>query len=257
MEKYLGLPENVSAHGTNVDSLISWVHWLMLILFVGWGIFYVVSLIKFRAGKNPKADYTGVKSHFSSYLEVAVAVVEAILLVGFSIPIWANVVVSFPPEKESLVVRVVAEQFAWNFHYAGADGVFGKVNPKFVDATTNPLGLDPQDPFAKDDLHAINKLHVPKDKPVIVHINSKDVIHSFGVPRLRVKQDAIPGMEVPVWFKALKEGAFEIACSQLCGLGHYRMRGEVVVHSEEEFAQWFAKESEARQSSGPSDGFWD
>ena len=257
MEKWLNLPEDVSSHGAGIDELVVWLHWLMLVLFVGWGLFYIISLIKFRAGKNPKADYRGVKNHYSSYIEVAVAILEVILLVGFSIPIWANAVDNFPEEKEAVVVKVLAEQFAWNFHYAGTDGKFGKTDTKFMDSATNPLGLDPNDEAAKDDLHTINKMYVPKDKFVIAKIASKDVIHSFGVLNLRVKQDAIPGMEIPLWFKATKEGNFEIACSQLCGLGHYRMRAEVVVKSEQGYNDWFTEESKAKSEEGSADSFWD
>ncbi len=184
------------------------------------------------------------------------AVVEIVLLVGFSIPIWAKAVDQFPAEQDAVVVRVVAEQFAWNFHYAGPDGKFGKVSTKFVDTVTNPLGLDPSDPNGKDDINTINQLYIPTNKPVITRITSKDVIHSFGVPSLRLKQDAIPGMEVPIWFQAVKTGTYEIAFSQLCGTGHYSMRGFVQVKSPEEFAQWMTEQSQSKEDSGSQDGFW-
>ena len=102
----------------------------------------------------------------------------------------------------------------------------------------NPLGLDPSDSAAKDDIVAINQLHVPVGKPVIVHLNSKDVIHSFFLPVMRVKQDVIPGQTVSVWFEAAKTGKFEIACAQLCGLGHYRMRGFFMIDTPEQFSTW-------------------
>lgn len=254
MIELLGMQPNASAHGPAIDNLLVWLHWLMLILFVGWGLFYIITLIKFRAGANPKADYHGVKSHASSYLEATVAIVEVILLVGFSIPIWADVVENFPEEKDAIVVKVVAEQFAWNFHYAGPDGKFGKVDAKFVDSTTNPLGLDPEDQDGKDDIHSINQMVIPSHKPIIAKITSKDVIHSFGVPHLRVKQDAIPGMETPIWFEGIREGQFEIACSQLCGLGHYSMRGFVQLKKKADFDKWMAEQSQPEES---GDAFWD
>lgn len=203
MEQFLGLPPDASMHGHEIDSLIVIVHWLMFFLFVGWGSFYLYTLVRFRKSRNPQANYAGVKSHFSNYLEVTVAIVEAVLLIAFSIPLWAKRVEAFPSEKESVVIRVVGEQFAWNVHYPGPDGVFGKTDIKLVDQN-NPLGLDRDDPAAKDDITTINQMNLPVGKPIIVHLTSKDVIHSFALPYLRVKQDAIPGMSVPLWFVATK-----------------------------------------------------
>ena len=105
-----------------------------------------------------------------------------------------------PSESEALVVQVTAEQFAWNVHYAGPDGVFGRTDIKLLDPQSNPLGLDRSDPAAKDDVTTLNQLYLPVNKPIIVRLRSKDVIHSFGVPEFRVKQDAIPGLTIPIWF---------------------------------------------------------
>lgn len=203
MEQFLGLPPDASLHGHEIDGLIVIVHWLMFALFFGWGAFYIFTLFRFRRSRNPQANYAGVKSHASNYLEVAVAIVEAVLLIAFSIPLWAKRVEAFPAEKESLVVRVVGEQFAWNVHYPGPDGAFGRTDIKLVDQT-NPLGLDRSDPAAKDDIATINQFNIPVGRPIIVHLTSKDVIHSFSLPYLRVKQDAIPGMSIPLWFVATK-----------------------------------------------------
>lgn len=203
MEQFLGLPPDASAHGPAIDSLIALVHWVMLILFVGWGAFYISTLIRFRKSKNPTANYTGVTSHYSTYLEGGVLVTEIVLLAAFSIPLWSKRVDAFPAEKEATVVRVVAEQFAWNVHYPGPDGKFGRTSIQLID-TDNPLGLDRSDPNAKDDIVLNNNLFLPVNKPVIVHLTTKDVIHSFNLPAFRVKQDAIPGMEIPVWFTPTK-----------------------------------------------------
>jgi cytochrome c oxidase subunit II len=230
--------------------LIGWTHVFMLILFVGWGAFFAFCLVRFRRSRHPVANYTGVKSHTSSYLEVAVAVVEAILLVGFSIPLWAARVDHIPPENEALVVQVTGEQFAWNVRYAGPDGVFGKTDIHQIDVQSNPLGLDKSDPAARDDVTTLNQLYLPANKPIIIKLRSKDVIHSFNVPEFRVKQDAIPGFTIPIWFTpnvttaemrtrtGNPEFQYEIACAQLCGLGHYRMRAYVTVLSPEEFQKW-------------------
>jgi len=203
MEHFLNLPPDGAAHGQSIDHLIGLVHWLMALLFVGWGTFYILTLVRFRRSRNPKANYTGVKSHASTYLEAGVLIIEVILLVAFSIPIWSKRVDAFPLEKDATVVRVVAEQFSWNVHYPGPDGKFGKTAITLVDAD-NPLGLDRSDADAKDDITTINQLNLPVGKPVIVYLSSKDVIHSFGIPPYRVKQDAVPGMSIPVWFTPIK-----------------------------------------------------
>ena len=254
MEKLYGwgLPLNASAHGAAIDRLINSTHVFMLILFVGWLAFLIYVLIRFRA----RPGHTAVNSHrhfkLPAYLEVLIALVEVVLLVGFSFPIVHQIKNEFPPENQSLVVRVVAEQFAWNVHYPGQDGIFGKTRPDLMGAS-NPVGLDKTDPKAADDIVTINQLHIPKDKPVIAHLSSKDVIHSFFLPVMRVKQDAIPGDTVPIWFEASRAGKYEIACAQLCGLGHYRMRGFFTVHEQADFEKWL-NDNSPRPAAQPTTG---
>jgi cytochrome c oxidase subunit 2 len=256
----LGLPKvSASTQGPAIDHVISLTHWLMLILFVGWGIFFIYTLIRFRSSKNTKAEYSGVKNHYSSYLEAGVAVIEVALLIGFAFPIWASRVNDVPIDKEAVQIRVVGQQFAWNIHYPGPDGVFGNSSVDLVDEAENPIGLDRSDDFAKDDVVTVNQLHIPVNTPINISLSTKDVIHSFSLTELRVKQDAIPGMEIPVWFEATmtteeflkttigtgREGkGFEIACAQLCGLGHYRMKGFLTVHNDEGYSAWLQKELE-------------
>ena len=237
MQSFLGLPIQASTHAAELDQMTVLVHWLMLVLFVGWGLFFLFVLFKFRAGANPKADYVGAKGKLSKGLEVGIVIVEALLLVFYAIPAWAKRVKAFPAENEATVVRVVAEQFAWNIHYPGPDGKFGRTDISLISAD-NPLGLDRRDPNAKDDITTINQLNLPIDRPVLIHLSSKDVIHSFGLYEMRVKQDAIPGMSIPVWFIPNRAGEYEITCSQLCGLGHFRMRGFVTVQTAADFKKW-------------------
>jgi cytochrome c oxidase subunit 2 len=244
MREWLGyyMPPDYSAHGGALDQLQANVHWLMLILFVGWGLLFAYMLMRFRASKHPKAVYHGTHSHISTYAEAGIAVVEVILLVGFSIPLWYRWTKPPTPEQNPLEIRVVGEQFAWNIHYPGPDGIFGKADVNHV-SSSNPLGLDPNDPDGKDDIATINQMHIEVNRPVIVRLGSKDVIHSFSLPYMRVKQDATPGMEVPVHFTAVKTSGtetWEIACAQLCGLGHYRMKGQYQVHSKADFEKWMA-----------------
>jgi len=309
IEKLLGLPINASAHGGEIDVLMLAVHLLMVILFVGWMGFFLYTVFRFRRSRNPVADYRGVKSHASSYLEVAVVIAELALLAGLSIPLWAKKVNAFPSPEDSVRVRVVAQQYAWNVHYPGPDGIYGRTDIKLVNEQTNPIGLDRDDPHGKDDITTINQLHLPVGKPAIIELSTKDVIHSFFLPHFRVKQDTIPGMTIPVDFtptqttddireelaktvqlptrrtlklhvamqdykneegkvilkkgrsvsdsavkKLLENGITEItiaprtpteiACAQLCGLGHYRMRGFMTVEAQQSFDEWIEEELE-------------
>lgn len=238
------MPPDYSAHGAELDQLSAYVHWLMLILFIGWGLLFAFMLIRFRASKQPRAIYHGTKSHASKWAEMAVFVIECVLLFGISIPAWSRWTTRPSRDQNAMEIRVVAEQFAWNVHYPGADGVFGRTDSNHV-TSANPLGIDPADPAAKDDVATLNQLHLVVDRPVVVRLTSKDVIHSFGLPYLRVKQDATPGMEVPVHFTPVKTSGtetWEIACAQLCGLGHYRMKGQIHVQTQSDFAKWMAEQ---------------
>ena len=254
--KLFNLPINASSHGHEVDMVIYLIHILMVILFVGWGIYFVVAILKFRKKKNQKANYRGVTSHYTTWIEIGVVVFEAILLLGFSIPFWAKQVNAFPKRKDVINVRIVAEQFAWNVHYPGPDGIFGKADIKFFDKQSNPLALDPNDPNSKDDITTINQLHLPIGKPAIIELTSKDVIHSFSLPVMRVKQDVIPGMSIPTWFTPTKTGQFEIACAQLCGIGHYRMKGYMTIHTQEDYDLWLAEQKASAEDSEQYDDFW-
>ena len=272
LRKY-GLPINASSHGGAVDEVIVLFHWLMLFLFIGWGLFFIYTLIRFRASKNPKANYVGVKSHLSSGLEVAVAAIEFVILIGFAIPIWATRVNDVPNSATGAEeIRVIGQQFAWNIHYPGADGKFGNRDLKLVDEVSNPIGLDRSDLNGVDDFVTVNQLHIPVNKPIRIDLSSKDVIHSFSLPEFRVKQDAVPGMSIPVWFEANmttdeylqtvegtdREGqGFEIACAQLCGLGHYRMKGFLTVHDNEGYAAWLDEQAEYLEEEGDDDDWGD
>ena len=234
LNKLLGIVPNASEHGRAVEHMLEMCHWFMLVLFVCWGLFFLVSVYKFRKSRNPKADYFGVRSHASTHGEISVILIEAALLLGFAVPLWGRRVNEIPDQSEAMRVRAVGEQYAWNFHYAGPDGVFGKQSAKLVTAS-NPLGLDVSDPASADDIVSKNELHVVNRKPVVLDITSKDVIHAVSIPHMRIAQDAIPGSSVPMWFRPIKEGKYEIVCAQLCGAGHYAMRSHIVVEKQEEF----------------------
>jgi cytochrome c oxidase subunit 2 len=248
MQEILKLPVVASEHGKSVDALIIYVHWLMIALFVGWIAYFAYALFRFHRSRNPKADYVGVKNHASNWIEGAVAAVEGILLIAVAVPLWTRAVDGFPEEKDSTVLQVVAQQFGWNVRYPGKDGVFGRQDMHRV-ASDNLFGIDPADDHGKDDVQLYNDIHVPVGKPVIIYISSKDVIHCFKVIAMRVTQDAMPGMRIPIHFKPIQEGRYQINCAQLCGNGHSSMaQGYLVVESQEAYEKWLKSKAGATAS---------
>jgi cytochrome c oxidase subunit 2 len=234
----LGMPPLASSNGADVDDLIIYVHWLMLALFLGWIIYFCYAVWRFHHKRNPKADYHGVRNHASSYIELTVAGIEAVLLIFVAVPLWAKAVDKFPPADQSTVIQVVAQQYAWNVRYAGPDGIFGKQDMRFV-STTNVFGVDPTDVNGKDDIQLLNDIHVPINKPAIIYVSSKDVIHSFKIISMRVCQDAIPGLRIPVWFTPTTLGRYQINCAQLCGPGHSSMTGGyLTVDTQADYDKW-------------------
>jgi cytochrome c oxidase subunit 2 len=243
------MPPDLSGQGAGVDRLIYLVHYLMGALFVGWVGYFFYVLFRFHKSRNPKADYHGVQHHASTWLEGAVAIVEGVLLLGFAIPLWAKAVEKFPGEKDSTVIRVIAQQFQWNGWYPNASNVFVKADRKLVSGE-NPFGWDKSDPNFKSNFRVLGELVVPVHKPVICYVSSLDVIHCFAIRPMRVTQDAIPGMSVPAWFQPEKEGTYQINCAQLCGNGHYAMRGTVKVVSQKDYDTWSAKQRTTSAAGG-------
>lgn len=261
MSRWLGFPLIASEHGGRIDDFIVFLHVIMVLAFVGWGAWLVAALIRFRRKRNPTADYAGIGNRLP-YVPVALmALAEALLLGGFALPFWHDQIASAQDVPDEFAVRVIGQQFQWNVHYPGPDGVFGRTAPGLVDDVLNSVGLDKDDPAGKDDITTLNQLHLPVNRPIRIMLSSKDVIHSFFLPEFRVKQDAIPGMRVPVKFVPTMtttefraeagdpERDFEIACAQLCGINHYTMRGYVTVESHEEFDAWYAVQLEQDRKS--------
>jgi len=239
------LPPLASQHGQKVDDLTLYVHLLMLALFIGWSLYFLYAIWRFRSSRNPKADYVGSTTHTSSVIEVGVAVVEGILLFGLAVPMWANSVEKFPDPAKSTVLKIIGRQFNWMARYPGTNGVFGKQDINLVSAD-NPMGMIAKDPKLKatdpdgldDVLLEGTEIAVPVDKQVIAHISSLDVIHSFKLVPLRVTQDANPGMSIPIHFIPTVTNTYQIQCSQLCGNGHFSMKGIFKVLPQQEFDAW-------------------
>jgi len=215
----------------------------MAALFFGWSAFFIFVLIRFRKRVHPRADHLGVRSGISTHLEFSVVLIEAVLLLGFAIPLWARRVNQFPPGKDALLVHVVAQQFSFNYHLPGPDGQFGRRDVGFV-SNTNPLGLDPNDPAGKDDIVTSGELHVPVNRPIVAELSSKDVIHDYFLPAMRIGGDAIPGSLIPIWFTPVKTGSYEVICAQLCGLGHSGMKGTLVVDTPQDYQAWLKERAE-------------
>ena len=250
-------PELVSQNGGDIDGLIIAVHLLMLVLFVGWIIYYFVALWKFRASSNPKADYKGVKSKtITNSIEGAVIVAELVLVVVATY-YWNFYVNKSDDFSDDSVIRVTAEQFAWSARYPGADGKLGAQSKTLVSGA-NPFGIDKTDPLGEDDIEVLKSdIVVPmkknKDgtsKSVTIDLASKDVIHCFKVLPLRVCQDVIPGLRIPIHFKPTKVGRYQVTCAQLCGDGHARMKGAVKVVDEAEWNEWYKAEIEKKKPAG-------
>jgi len=206
-------------------------HALAITLAVTGLVFIITNLMlawfgyAYQDGPGAKAAYW----HDSPRLEMTWTLVTAGILAIFlfnALSLWAKV--TAPPPADAVLIEVTGQQFAWNVRYPGKDGVLGKTD-HLQASQDNPIGLVKDDPASKDDLLLLNQIYLPKDKPVRVQVRSMDVIHSFFLPNFRVKQDAMPGMTIDIWFTPTEVGDFEIACAEHCGLGHYRMRGAVHV----------------------------
>lgn len=253
------LPQ-ASEHAGQIDQLLVFSLLIVAGLLALWGGAFALCL--WRASRRIAAP-RAIRGRLPLVAEIALVTAEVALLVGLALPIARLELVDAAPAGGDVQVRVVAQQFAWNVHYPGPDGVFGRSSPERVDELSNPLGLDPDDPFAADDVTALNRLRLPAGRRVLLHLTSRDVIHGFALPHFRVQRDAIPGLVAKVAFvprvstEAIRRRLgdpsfdFEIVCAQLCGLGHSRMRGVVEVMEPTEFEAWLA-----RQAAVELDDFW-
>lgn len=228
-------PPSINAHGAAYDAQFMRTLIVVGIIFflAQFALGYVI--VRFR-DNGGRAGY----SHGNNRLETLWTSATALLFLGLVVMgtrIWAGVHFDEAP-SDAIPVQVMAKQFAWNFRYPGADGKFGRTDLKLInDAAGNPFGIDEKDPAGKDDIVSAS-LKVPVGKPVKLSLQSRDVIHNFFVRELRMKQDLVPGMDIPMHFQADQIGVYEVPCSELCGLGHFQMRTTLQVMSAEDFEQW-------------------
>ena len=234
VSKHWWFPESISEHGPLVDRQFAITIIVVGIAFaaaqigLGWVVW------KYR---DSSAAARATYSHGNNRLEVLWTVVTAVVFISLGIMgqrVWASLHLHAAPAG-SYKINVVAQQFSWNFHYHGKDDVFGRTDPKLIDdSALNYVGLDDTDPNAKDD-SVVSTLVVPVNRPVELILMSKDVTHSFFVPQLRFKQDLVPGIAIPVHFTVNKTGKYELACAELCGMNHYKMKSYMLVLPENEF----------------------
>ena len=214
------LPENIATYGDDVDSLFRLIYYLTLTAFLLWEGALIYMLFFFRRKEGQKAMYlTGdkMKQAIWTLIPFAIVIVADIVIDINSSRTWARIKTGEIDADVNL--RVMGEQFNWQVYYPGPDGEFETA----------------------DDLNLENSVHVPVDKKVKITLTSKDVIHSFFVPVLRLKQDALPGRRIDIWFEATKTGVYEIPCAELCGFGHSGMLGYLTVHSPDDYEAWFAE----------------
>lgn len=251
-----GLPVAASTYAKDIDFGIILIHAAMFAIFILWGIFFTYLLVRYRRREGVPAQREEDHGWFSKSLipDIVVLIFEIGLIVFYAIPVWSRIKTSWPKREESNPVDVVAEQFAWNVHYPGADGKFGRRSQELIHFS-NPLGLDREDPAAKDDVVVANEIHMPLGKPTLIRLTSKDVIHGFSVAEFRIKQDAVPGMEIPVWVEPNRPGTYEISCAQLCGFGHSLMRGDVIVETPEDYEAWLKSKTPAQEEAKPAEAW--
>jgi cytochrome c oxidase subunit 2 len=232
------LPMNSDRVG--IDTAIGWSLLVTGIVFIGTNLLLAFFAWRYQDAPGAKAAYW----HDDPKLELTWTIVTALILIAFlvnALNLWANV--TAPAPADAMVIEVTGQQFAWNVRYPGKDGVFGRTDAKLVEPDeANFIGRDKTDPAGKDDIVTQGHILLAAGKPVRVMIRSLDVVHSFFLPHLRVKQDAMPGMTVETWFVPQKPGWFEIACAQHCGLGHYKMRGSGYVLSPEQLTTALASQ---------------
>ncbi|MEX0867334.1 MAG: cytochrome c oxidase subunit II [Pirellulales bacterium] len=210
-------PKDVSQYGYVIDNLFMLILWLTGIVFIATEVCLAYFMWRYdRTSNHDPVKYT----HGSHSLEVVWTIIPAATLLFIAIyqmNAWADTKINRPlnPGEE---IEVNARQFEWRLRYRGPDGRFNTA----------------------DDLYTVNDLHVPENEDILIRLKSEDVLHSFFLPNLRVKQDAVPGMMIPVWFKPTEIGAYDLVCAELCGWGHYKMRGRIIIQSRSDYDAWLA-----------------
>ena len=244
------VPPNFTTGGAQIDAILHFIFWLTLVVFIAVQAVFIVYLVKYRRRPGHRAYYC----HGNNVLEIVWTSIPVLIFLGLAIysnRLWAELHSDPPPD--ALQVNVSAFQFGWDFRYPGADGKLGTVEINEI-SNENKFGVVEADAAGKDDFTS-TELVIPFGKPINIVLNSRDVIHSFYVPFFRLYQDAVPGRTISwVWFKVERPGNFELACSQLCGTGHYNMKAPIRVVSQEEYDKWYAGKVQAAATAKAQEG---
>jgi cytochrome c oxidase subunit 2 len=243
---WLGLrhwfPDILSTHGVGIQYMLDYT-------LIVTGAFFIVghlvlAALIIRALRKPDRLTPLPTRRAERLVGIIPAVLMAVVaeggVIALGLPVWDQYYRE-PPE-DAIKIEVTGRQFFWAIRYPGADTAFGRTDTSLV-TTDNPIGLDVTDPASSDDIVILNEIHLPDNRPATILLRSYDVIHSFFVPELRLKQDLMPGMTVPVWFQPTGTGQYELACNQICGLGHYRMRGILHLEPQAAFEHWLAAQT--------------
>ena len=222
------LPKDVSAHGYEIDSLFYFILALTGIVFVATEVLLFWFIWKYDAARGDRKATYIQGSHTLEVVWTIIPAATLLFLAIYQMNAWANVKMRRPDMPPT--VEVVGRQFEWRLRYPGSDGMLG----------------------TQDDVHLVNDLHLPVDEEVLVQLKSMDVLHSFFLPNLRIKQDAVPWMKIPVWFRATETGAFDIVCAELCGWGHYKMKGQVTFVTRPEFDAWLERKYAEQNATQPA-----
>ena len=227
---------DIASNWGSIDTTVLITFWVCGVVFVAVGLFMAYSVWKFRHREDARADYEPENPRLELWLTIVTAVgVVAMLAPGLIV--WDEYV-NVPEDAQEF--EVLAKQWQWSFRFPGEDGKFGTVDVKNI-TSDNPFGMNPNDPRGEDDvLVNTNTVHLPINQPLKALLRSNDVLHDFFVPEFRAKMDSVPGMITYFWFEPTKEGKYEILCAELCGQGHYTMRGWVQVDTQEDFDAWIA-----------------
>jgi cytochrome c oxidase subunit 2 len=241
-------PPNFTTGGAQIDGIMNFIFWLTLVVFIAVQAVFIVYLVKYRRREGHRAYYC----HGNNVLEIVWTSIPVLIFLGLAIysnRLWAELHSNPPPD--ALQVNVSAFQFGWDFRYPGADGKLGSVD---IDKISNENKFGVMDEAGKDDFTS-TELVIPFGRPVNIVLNSRDVIHSFYVPFFRLYQDAVPGRTISwVWFRVERPGNFELACSQLCGSGHYNMKAPIRVVPQEEYDKWYAGKVQAAATAKAQEG---
>jgi len=239
-------PEVASSHGVGIDAMLNY-------LLVATGALFLIghvalAVLIWQGARRDRVTTRLSPTRTERVISVSLGVVMALIAEGgvlaIGLPVWDEYFMADPP-ADAVLVEVTGKQFEWVARYPGPDGQFGRTSAELIDgAANNPIGLDDTDPAAADDIVLVGEIHAPVDRHLRIRLRSRDVIHSLFVPNLRIKQDAVPGMTPEVVVLPTREGIFEVGCTELCGLGHYRMQAFFHVVSSDEFDRWLIEQGQ-------------